>query len=158
VKHVAAEGEVVVRPAVQRDLARIVELLEHGSLVPGKEEPAQLAPYAEALAEIYTGPGTVLVAETKATGGVVGVCQVIVFRHLQARGGLCAEIESVHVHPEWRGGGIGHLLMRAALEHARSLGCYRVQLTSNNQRSEAHRFYEDLGFEPSHVGFKLMLQ
>ena len=88
---------------------------------------------------------------------VVGVCQLIVFRHLQARGGLCAEIESVHVHPDHRGTGVGTTLVRAAIDRARDLGCYRVQLTSNGRRPDALRFYERLGFTPSHVGFKLLL-
>jgi GNAT superfamily N-acetyltransferase len=43
------------------------------------------------------------------------------------------------------------------VQRARDLGCYRVQLTSNNARPEAHRFYQRLGFEPSHRGFKLNL-
>ena len=47
--------------------------------------------------------------------------------------------------------------MRAAIEQARALGCYRVQLTSNEVRHDAHRFYEHLGFTPSHRGFKLAL-
>ena len=37
------------------------------------------------------------------------------------------------------------------------LGCYRIQLTSNTARPDAHRFYERLGFVPSHVGFKMRL-
>jgi GNAT superfamily N-acetyltransferase len=146
---------VVVRPAVDEDLHRIVELFIHGSLVEGKEDPADLAPYRAALAEIDRGPGAVLVAEVE--GQLVGVCQLIVFRHLQNRGGRCAEVESVHVHPDHRGQGIGGILMRAAVQRARELGCYRVQLTSNTARPEAHRFYEQLGFEPSHRGFKLKL-
>jgi hypothetical protein len=32
-----------------------------------------------------------------------------------------------------------------------------VQLTSNKQRKDAHRFYERLGFVASHEGFKLAL-
>ena len=97
-----------------------------------------------------------LVAEQD--GVVVGVCQLIVFRHLQGRGGLCAELESVHVHPDHRGRGIGSVLVRDAVARARAVGCYRVQLTSNRARPEAHRFYERLGFVPSHVGFKLPLR
>jgi GNAT superfamily N-acetyltransferase len=148
-------GRVVVRQAVDEDVPRIVELFTHGSLVEGKEDPGDLAPYRSALAEIDRGPARVLVAEVE--GQLVGVCQLIVFRHLQNRGGLCAEVESVHVHPDHRGNGIGGILMRAAVQQARELGCYRVQLTSNNARPEAHRFYERLGFEPSHRGFKLTL-
>jgi GNAT superfamily N-acetyltransferase len=148
--------EVVVRRSRQADIGRIVELFELGSLVEGKEDPSDLAPYAAAWAEIDAGPGGVLVAE--AGGQVVGTCQLIVLRHLQVRGGLCAEIESVHVHPDHRGHAIGTLLMGAAVQRARELGCYRVQLTSNRARPEAHRFYERLGFEPTHRGFKLMLR
>jgi GNAT superfamily N-acetyltransferase len=47
--------------------------------------------------------------------------------------------------------------MEAAIDRARRLGCYRVQLTSNAVREDAHRFYARLGFTPSHVGFKLDL-
>jgi GNAT superfamily N-acetyltransferase len=47
--------------------------------------------------------------------------------------------------------------MQTAIARARELGCYRVQLTSNKERPEAHRFYAALGFDPSHEGFKLML-
>jgi GNAT superfamily N-acetyltransferase len=148
-----AAGSVVVREGTEEDIPRIVELFSHGSLVEGKEDPTDLSPYRAALAEIARGPGGVLVAEVG--GQVVGVCQLIVFRHLQSRGGLCAEVESVHVHPDHRGHGIGGVLMRAAVQQARDLGCYRVPLTSNKARPEAHRFYERLGFEPSHRGFKL---
>jgi GNAT superfamily N-acetyltransferase len=151
-----ATDEVVVRQAEERDLDRVVELFELGSLVEGKEDRSDLRPYAAALSEIAARPGGLLVAQSG--GLVVGVCQLIVFRHLQAGGGLCAEIESVHVHPDWRGQGIGRLLMGSAVDRAGALGCYRVQLTSNNQRTEAHRFYESLGFEATHQGFKLVLR
>ena len=42
-------------------------------------------------------------------------------------------------------------------DHARERGARMVQLTSDARRADAHRFYERLGFEPSHVGFKLLL-
>ena|ERR1039458_6938010 len=153
---VHGEAEVIIRGAVEADLGLIVELFEYGSLVEGKEEPTDLARYHAALHEIERSKGEVLVAEVG--GRVVGVCQLIIFRHLQAKGGLCAEVESVHVHPTHRGQGIGSVLMGAAITKARALGCYRMQLTSNNARSEAHRFYEALGFEASHHGFKLKLE
>jgi GNAT superfamily N-acetyltransferase len=151
----AAPAEVVVRDATDQDVDRLVELLEHGSLVGGKEDRSDLSPYLAALSEINQRPGGVLVAEWQ--GQVVGVCQLIVFRHFQSRGALCAEIESVHVHPDQRGSGIGHILMGAAIDRARALGCYRVQLSSNVARVDAHRFYESLGFTSSHQGFKLAL-
>jgi len=147
--------DVMVRQATEQDLPSIVALFGHGSLVEGKEDGTELLPYTTALAEITAGPGAMFVAELG--GQVVGVCQFIIFRHLQSRGGLCAEVESVHVHPDQRGHGIGTLLLRHAIGSAKERGCYRVQLTSNNARTDAHRFYERLGFEGSHQGFKLLL-
>jgi GNAT superfamily N-acetyltransferase len=149
---------LVTRRATEADLGRAVELLALGA-VPGTvsaEDPSDLTPYRAALRALQDASGAVLVAELE--GEVVGLCQLIVFRHLQGRGGLCAELESVHVHPDHRGRGIGSVLVRDAVARARAVGCYRVQLTSNRARPEAHRFYERLGFVPSHVGFKLPLR
>ncbi len=156
--HNPITADLVIRDGAQADLGRIVELLSLGA-VPGVpadvEDAADLGRYASALNEIEDAGDAVLVAEVG--GLVVGVCQLIVLRHLQHRGGRCAEIESVHVHPDFRGWGIGSALLRDAAERARRLGCYRVQLTSDAVRHDAHRFYERLGFAPSHVGFKMLL-
>jgi GNAT superfamily N-acetyltransferase len=120
------------------------------------EDPSDPAPYAAALEEIAATPGTdVLVAELD--GSVVGMCQLITFRHVQQRGGRCAEIESMHVAESHRGRGIGTVILEAAVDRARRLGCYRIQLTSNNVRSDAHRFYARHGFTASHEGFKRLL-
>ncbi len=151
----------VIRPATESDLGRIVELLVLGAVPggpPSAEDPLDLGPYRAAWRHIADADdgGVVLVATD--ADEVVGVCQLIVFRHLQAHGGLCAELESVHVHPDHRGAGVGGALLREAIARARGLGCYRVQLTSNTARPDAHRFYERLGFVPSHVGFKMPLR
>jgi GNAT superfamily N-acetyltransferase len=147
---------ITVRPAVPADLERLVELMEAGSLEPGREDPADLPAYRAALDEIQAHPPSdVLVAV--AGDQVVGVCQFIVFRHLQRRGGRCAELESMHVHPDWRSRGVGGVLLEEAVARARAAGCFRVQLTSNVARVDAHRFYERHGFEPSHKGMKRYL-
>jgi len=151
-------ADLLIRRATEADLARATELIALGAIVPGSSadgSPGDLPLYRAALREIDATGGAVLVAEVG--GQVVGLCQLIVFRHLQARGGLCAEIESMHVHPEHRSGGVGAALLTDAIERARTLGCYRVQLTSNVARTDAHRFYERLGFVPTHLGFKLLL-
>jgi ribosomal protein S18 acetylase RimI-like enzyme len=66
-------------------------------------------------------------------------------------------IESIHVAPAHRNLGLGTEMVRWAIERCRARGCGIVQLTSNKERLEAHRFYRRLGFEPSHEGFKLYL-
>lgn len=56
-----------------------------------------------------------------------------------------------------RGKGLGREIFLAAIELARSEGCSLVQLTTDKKRSDAHRFYENLGFVASHEGMKLAL-
>jgi hypothetical protein len=41
---------------------------------------------------------------------------------------------------------------------AKSAGCYKVILTSDNRRERAHKFYKSLGFEPSAQGFRFYFQ
>jgi GNAT superfamily N-acetyltransferase len=147
--------EIAVRVGQVGDADRIAELLAGGSLR-AAEDPSDVAAYQAALQEILATPGSdVLVAERD--GEVVAMCQLITFRHIQDSGGRCAEIESMHVDERFRSQGIGGVLLGAAIEAARAAGCYRVQLTSNKTRGDAHRFYLAHGFEASHQGFKLYL-
>jgi GNAT superfamily N-acetyltransferase len=153
---VPARSPVSVRPAVNGDIARLAELLDGGAMT-AKEDPGDLRPYAAALDEITATPGnTVLVAEVD--GRVVGMYQLLIFRHLQERGGWCAEVESVHVDASVRSSGIGSAMMDDALARARRAGCYRLQLTSNVARPDAQRWYRRLGFVASHAGFKYYLR
>jgi GNAT superfamily N-acetyltransferase len=144
-----------IRTAEPRDLPAIVALLDAGTLR-DDEDPSSPDAYFDALEEIAATPGSeVLVAELD--HAVVGVCQLITFRHLQHQGGRCAEIESVHVAEAHRGAGIGGALVDAAVLRARAAGCYRVQLTSHKTRTDAHRFYDRHGFVATHEGYKRYL-
>ena len=150
-----APSEIRIRPAGPADASAVAALLAGGTLRP-VEDPAGGPGYEAALAEIAADPRSdVLVAEID--GAVAGICQLIVFRHIQEQGGLCAEIESMHVAAPLRSHGIGSVLLRAAVDRARAAGCYRIQLTSNKARTDAHRFYARHGFEATHEGFKLYL-
>lgn len=130
-------------------------LLMGGTLHPADERPGEPQRYAEALAELADAAGAVLVAEVD--GEVVGFGQLITFRHVQHAGGRCAEVESLHVAASHRSQGIGAALLGEMERRASELGCYRIQLTSNLQRPDAHRFYEANGYAGSHRGFKKAL-
>ncbi|MCX6512481.1 MAG: GNAT family N-acetyltransferase [Actinobacteria bacterium] len=144
-----------IREAQMVDVSAIMQILLGGSLHPESESPDNPELYQKALAEAIDGLGTVLVAEVK--GEVVGFGQLLVFRHIQNSGGLCAEIESLHVDERFRSRGIGGDLLQSLEAVARDAACYRLQLTSNKGRTDAHRFYDAHGYISSHLGFKKTL-
>jgi GNAT superfamily N-acetyltransferase len=90
-------------------------------------------------------------------GRLVGCLQLTVIPGLGRRGATRSIIEAVRVAATERGGGLGTRLITWAIEESRRLGVDLVQLTSDRTRTDAHRFYERLGFVPSHLGFKLPL-
>ena len=149
--------DISLRRATTDDVDTLVELIIDGKLTGDDDGDEHRDDYVDALREIENDPhSTVLVAVNHGVD-VVGLLQLITFRHLQHRGGRCAEIESMHVRHDLRYSGIGGKLLDHAIEIARDMGCYRVQLTSNEQRPDAHRFYERHGFVGSHRGFKRYL-
>lgn len=59
------------------------------------------------------------------------------------------------MHSSLRSSGIGSAVMRWVGEAAApAVGASMVQLTSDAARTDAHRFYERLGYVGSHRGFK----
>lgn len=145
-----------IRPAKFEDLAHIVDILIGGSLHPESENRDDLEPYWSAIGEVRQLSGEVFVADEG--GVIVGVCQVVIFRNIGSHGQRVAEIENVHVRHDRRSHGIGAQLIAACEDHARDRGCRRVQLTSNVERVDAHRFYDRLGYQASHKGFKKSLR
>ena len=144
-----------VRGIKRAEVAAAVAIINEGTLAPGAEHPEREDDYWAAVVEVRERGGDVLVAVDD--DDVVGVCQVIVFRHFQHTGGWCAELESVYVRSDRRGQRIGAALLDVAEDLARAAGCYRVQLTSRNVRVDAHRFYVSHGYEQSSKGFRKAL-
>jgi GNAT superfamily N-acetyltransferase len=88
---------------------------------------------------------------------LVGTLQLTFIPGLSRNGAWRAQIEAVRIAADRRGSGLGSEFIKAAIEEARRRDCRMVQLTSDNQRGDAHRFYDRLGFTASHTGFKLAL-
>lgn len=65
--------------------------------------------------------------------------------------GTVAEIMELIVSREVRSKGIGAALLKAAREQAIQHHCIQFEVTSNQKRKQAHRFYQREGFEQTHV-------
>jgi GNAT superfamily N-acetyltransferase len=147
-------SDLVIRPATKTDVPDIVAMLADDMLGASREEPSDMAPYYAAFERITADANQhLMVAE--AGGALVGTMQLFVLHGLASRGSTRVQIESVRVAAAVRGSGLGTAMMRWALNFARALGARQLQLTSHGSRTDAHRFYERLGFVRSHVGMKL---
>jgi ribosomal protein S18 acetylase RimI-like enzyme len=154
--HDASMPEPVLRRATAADLPAIVRLLADDELGQTREG-ADEGVYAAAFAEMARDPNnTIFVADI--AGTVAACAQLTVIPGLARNAVTRGQIESVRVASGHRGRRLGRWLMQALIEAARERGCGLVQLTSDNRRPDAHRFYESLGFTASHVGFKLPLR
>ena len=146
---------VHIRTARRDDVPAIVHLLADDTFGASREQPTDPLPqaYWDAFDAIsIQGGNQLLVAE--ANGEVVGCLQLTVIPGLSRMGALRAQIEGVRVSSTHRGQRIGEALVDAATERAKTLGCVLVQLTTDRRRVDAHRFYERLGFESTHIGMK----
>jgi GNAT superfamily N-acetyltransferase len=150
-------GELDIRPATTNDVSAIVDMLADDPLGAQRESPDDLAPYLAALERLSCDPNQHLVVATR-KDRVVGTLQLTVVPGLSRRGATRSIIEGVRVHADERGSGLGSRLIEWAIEESRRQNCQLVQLTSDNTRTDAHRFYERLGFTASHLGFKLQLR
>ncbi|WP_406299613.1 GNAT family N-acetyltransferase [Embleya sp. NBC_00888] len=156
-------NDIEIRPAGRDDIAAIVGLLVDDTLGSGRDSQEDLTPYLAAFERVTADPNQELVVMTRpdpATGArtVIGTLQLTIIPGLSQRGTTRALVEAVRIAGSERGGGLGTILMRWTIDRARERGATLVQLTSNGTRENAHRFYRNLGFTDSHVGFKLTLR
>lgn len=156
----AAGQDYVLREARAADLGQIIALLADDELrraeFPGAERDREH--YLAAFEEIDADPAHALVVVESAPDRVVATMQLSTLPGLSRRGAKRLQIEAVRVASALRGAGLGSEMIRWALAEAERKKIPLIQLTSDAQRKEAHRFYERLGFTASHTGFKMHLE
>jgi len=90
-----------------------------------------------------------------ADGQVVGATTLLVEQKFIHGGGLVGHIEDVAVRKGYEGRGVGGSLVKAAVEMADGLACYKCILEC---REELVGFYEKLGFHRHDVGMRMDLK
>ncbi|UXY28649.1 GNAT family N-acetyltransferase [Streptomyces sp. HUAS TT20] len=149
-------GDLEIRPVIADDIPAVVGMLADDPLGARRESPDDLAPYLTALERLSADPNQRVVVAVR-EGRVIGTLQLTLIPGLSRRGATRSIIEAVRIHADERGSGLGTQLIQWAIDKSRDQGCQLVQLTSDVSRTDAHRFYERLGFTASHLGFKLQL-
>jgi GNAT superfamily N-acetyltransferase len=146
------------RVATEDDVLAIVRLQATDTIPPDREltsEPVDPC-YIRAFQAIASDDNQLMVVADEG-GEVIGTLQLTFIPGLAFRGAWRGQVESVRVAADRRNGGVGEGMIGWAVARCRERGCRMVQLTSTSSRTDAHRFYERLGFRPTHTGFKLIL-
>ena len=144
----------IIRVATEADLPAILALYAAAGI--GDELSFRAAEAKQQLAVFATYPSyRIFVAEVD--GIVAGTYELLIMDNLAKRGRRSGIVEDVAVDPPLQGQGVGRAMMMHAREECRSAGCYKLVLSSNLKREDAHRFYDSLGFERHGYSFLLPL-
>lgn len=148
-----------LRRARVEDIDPILELVQNDEFREGepKRKTGAGDRHLAAFYAIDSDPAHLLVVIEDAQGRVVGTMQLTILPGLCRGGASRLQLEEVRVADQLRGKGLGTWMIRWAIAEGERRGAKFVQLTSNQSRKAAHRFYERLGFNPTHVGFKRWL-
>lgn len=134
----AAPHDVITRPAVPADHAAIAVLLRQLGY---EIAPALVLRQLQALP--HAAHDQVLVAALH--GEVVGSISLHAVPMFHT-GGFLGRITSLVVDERYRARGVGSALIWAAQRWFQAAGCAKLEVTSSDHRSGAHRFYEGHGF------------
>ena len=155
-------GLFTVRRAVENDLSVLMLLLSDDPISAARGDRAEEpdgAVYRSALRELTADTSNEVLLVINGADEPVAMMQLTRIPGLSRRGATRLLVESVRVHSSQRSSGIGSAMMRwVTTTAAQATGASLVQLTSDEARKDAHRFYERLGFHGSHRGFKFSVQ
>jgi len=147
---------VTVRSASATDLPELLGLYRQlagdrvGALPADKDDATSL------FLRILAQPDRqLLVAEVG--GHVVGTTDLLIVQNLTHGGAPWAIVENVVVDEAVRRCGVGSALITEMARLCEEAGCYKMQLLSNKHRTQAHRFYQSVGFEAVAEGFRRFL-
>ncbi len=139
-----------IRLAKEEDIPRIIELQKQIYRV---KEPAANA-HDTLSNQILKDSCDVFVAEMD--GQIVGTA-TLYYVDVAVRGKPYAFLEGLVINDAHRGKGHGTEFFNTLVQSAKEKSCYKIIFTSGTDRTEAHKFYEKLGFSNWGVEFRMDL-
>lgn len=143
---------LMFREAAAEDVPAIVALLQD-DMLGATREGAEIDVYLTAFARMTAEGSNHLIVGVR-DGQIVATYQLTFISGLSLGAARRAQIESVRVASALRGQDVGAAMFADAEARARAAGCTLMQLTMNKSRTDTARFYQRLGFTPSHIGYK----
>ena len=134
---------MIIREMTEEDLPQVIDLykqldsknenidLEKSKMIFKKSNKTQIIKY--------------MVAEID--GKIVSSCYLVVIPNITNNCKSIGFIENVITDKNHRGNGIGRKIISQVIELAKKEQCYKVILQSAMKRTQAHKFYEKIGFD-----------
>lgn len=148
---------LIFRKARHQDVMPIVIMLADDEIAAKRESIDEISPYVNAFKRIEQDPNQHLMVVVDGGGQVIATAHLTVMPSLTYKGSNRLNVEAVRVDDKYRGQGVGEWMMQQVIALARQQDCTMIQLTTSLKRTDAARFYKKLGYEQTHLGFKLML-
>lgn len=143
-----------IRTAAETDIPAILSL--YAQLEQNENSILPLSHALEIFRQIESYPNyhIYIIEQGEEVVGTFSLAIMDNLAHLGAKSGL---VEDVVVDEKYRNMGIGKEMMQYAIEICRQNRCYKVCLSSNLKRQDAHLFYESLGFQKHGFSFQIDL-
>ena len=138
----------MIRQGIEADLPQVLELLKGMDGEDGMDQGEALIIWRKMTEYPYFK--TFVVEDNQL---IIGTCSLIIIDNLGHKGAKLAVAESMIISQEYRGQGVGSRLMKFVMEKVKEENCYKLMLSSNKKRIEAHKFYEQLGFQQHGISF-----
>ncbi len=135
--------------ATNEDIPQLCELLELLFSQEAEFRPDRAVQMA-GLREIIDFPACGSILVMRDGPSIVGMVNLL-FTVSTALGGRVAILEDLVVRPAHRGAGAGSMLLRAAVDFARSASCRRITLLTDQTNEPAQKFYRRHGFNLSEM-------
>jgi len=133
----------IIRQAEKSDapeIARLLTVLGHPTTTEAVESRWEAWDNASQMTLVASEPEHTL-------AGVATLSTIVVLHRPKPVGRITALVVDVHQ----RGKGIGRSLVAAAEELLASTGCGILEITSNERLTDAHQFYEHLGYNRTSI-------
>ena len=132
-----------IRRLTRDDLPSLLRL--YRQLSPEDEFPGEAL--AQTIWQRIEAQESIIYLGAVEAGAVLSTCFLVIIPNLCHGGHSICMVENVVTDAAHRRQGLGRQVLAEAVRIALEKGCYKVMLQSGTQRTGAHRFYEEIGFD-----------
>jgi GNAT superfamily N-acetyltransferase len=153
------KSKLIFRQALKDDVLAIVEMVWKDNLrqLDRPHPSMELDHYHEYFEKISNDENQYLLVVENYSGQIVATCHLTHLYYLPFFDHRLL-VEYVRVDETLKGQGVGRQMFEWIESKAREWDVHLIQLTTDARRADAQSFYKALGYKPTHVGMKLLLE